>query len=118
MDFNYEVIAKMAADISKHMLKLHNQLDKVIEKQNELPDSDKQKQVAIELINNSHWEEAAKLCAEQAKESSKGIKLEAEERKIRLELETLRKQLTDVSNGETPAPSAEDAPSETTGDSE
>ena len=118
MDFNYEVIAKMAADISKQMLKLHNQLDKVIDKQNELPDSDKQKQVAIELINNLHWEEASKLCAEQAKELAKGTKLEAEERKIRLELETLRKQLTDVSNGETPAPSAEDTTSQTTGDSE
>ena len=118
MDFNYEVIAKMAADISKQMLKLHNQLDKVIDKQNELPDSDKQKQVAIELINNLHWEEASKLCAEQAKELAKGAKLEAEESKIRLELETLRKQLTAVSNGETPAPSTEDTPPETTGDSE
>lgn len=118
MDFNYEVIAKMAGDISKQMLKLHNQLDKVIEKQNELPDPDKQKHAAIELINNLHWEEASKLCAEQAKESAKATKLEAEERKIRLDLEALRKQLTAVSNGETPAPSAEDTPPQTTGDSE
>lgn len=118
MDFNYEVIAKMAADISKQMLKLNNQLDKVIDKQSDLPDPDKQKDAAIELINNLQWEEASKLCAEQAKESAKLTKLDAEEKQIRVQLETLRKQLSGVSNGETPAPSASNTDSDTTHDSE
>ena len=99
MDFNYEVIAKMAADISKQMLKLNNQLDKIIDKQNELSDPDEQKSAAVELINTDQWEEAAKLCAEQAKEAAKRIKLTEEETDIRTELESLREQLVGVSNG-------------------
>ena len=52
MEFNYEVIAKMAADISKQMLRFNLQLDRVIDKQNELTDPEEQKAVAIELIKN------------------------------------------------------------------
>jgi hypothetical protein len=100
MDFNYEVIAKMAADISKQMLKLNNQLDKVIDKQNELTDPDEQKETAIELINELKWDEASKLCAEQAKEEAKRTKLDEEEGQIRVELESLREQLVGVSNGD------------------
>jgi len=100
MDFNYEVIAKMAADISKQMLKLNNQLDKLIDKQNELADPEEQKGAAIELINNSQWEEASRLCAEQAKEDAKRIKLDEEETQIRTALESLREQLVGVSTGE------------------
>lgn len=100
MDFNYEVIAKMAADISKQMLKLNNQLDKLIDKQNELSDPEEQKTAAIELINSSQWDEAARLCAEQAKEDAKRIKLDEEEAQIRTELESLREQLVGVSTGD------------------
>lgn len=100
MDFNYEVIAKMAADLSKQMLKLNNQLDKVIDKQNELADPEEQKQSAIELIEASNWEDAAKLCAEQAKETIKREKLDEEESQIRKDLEALREQLVAASNGE------------------
>lgn len=118
MDFNYEVIAKMATDISKQMLKLNNQLDKVIDKQDEMTDPDEQKEIAIELINKLMWEEASKLCAEQAKEVAKRTKLDAEENQLRTELEILREQLVGVSNGETIIPSAQDKDSDTTDGSE
>jgi predicted nuclease with TOPRIM domain len=111
MDFNYEVIAKMAADISKQMLKLNNQLDKVIDKQNELTDPDEQKDTAIALIQALKWDEASKLCAEQAKEEAKRTKLDEEETLIRTELESLREQLVSASNGETPSV-ATDTPNE------
>jgi hypothetical protein len=103
MDFNYEVIAKMAADISKQMLKLNNQLDKVIDKQNELTDPDEQKDTAIALIQALKWDEASKLCAEQAKEEAKRTKLDEEETQIRVDLESLREQLVSASNGDTKA---------------
>jgi predicted nuclease with TOPRIM domain len=115
MDFNYEVIAKMAADISKQMLKLNNQLDKIIDKQNELSDPDEQKTAAIELINASQWDEAAKLCAEQAKEDAKRIKLDEEETQVRAELENLREQLVAASNGDVSG--AENAAQNTADDS-
>jgi len=100
MEYNYEVIAKMAADISKQMLKLNNQLDKLIDKQNELTDPEEQQAVAIELINDLKWDEASKLCAEQAKEGAKRTKLDEEESTIRTELESLREQLVGVSAGD------------------
>lgn len=102
MDFNYEVIAQMAADLSKNMLKLNNQLDKIIDKQNELTDPEEQKEQAIELINSGQWDEAAKLCAEQSKEETKRTKLNDDEANIREELESLRTQLVDVSQGQIP----------------
>lgn len=100
MEFHYEVIAKMAADISKQMLRLNTQLDRVIDKQNELADPDEQKAVAIELINDLKWIEAAKLCADQAKEADKRTRLDREETQIRSELEALREQLVKTANGE------------------
>ncbi len=100
MKFDYEVIAKMAADISKQMLKLNNQLDKVIDKQNELADAQEQKAIAIKYIEENQWEEAAKVCSEQAKEDIKRIKLSEEEQAIRIELESLRENLVSASNGE------------------
>lgn len=108
MDFNYEVIATMAADLSKQMLKLNNQLDKIIDKQNELSDPDEQKTQAIALIEALQWEEASKLCAEQAKEEAKRTKLSEEETQVREQLESLREQLVVVSQGETPAPTDRD----------
>lgn len=98
MTYNYEVIATMAADIAKQMLKLNNQLDKVIEKQNELTDADEQKLAAIELIENAKWEEAAKLCSDQFKEEAKRAKLQDEEENIRAELESLREALAEAAN--------------------
>ena len=108
MEFHYEVIAKMAADISKQMLRLNTQLDRVIDKQNELSDPEEQKSAAIELINDLKWNEASKVCADQAKEEDKRVKLDEEETNIRSSLEALREQLVKVSNGETPEPSEED----------
>ncbi|MDA9366501.1 hypothetical protein N9R10_02535 [Pseudomonadales bacterium] len=99
MTYHYEVIAKMAADISKQMLKLNNQLDKVIDKQDELIDPESQKAVVIALVNDFKWDEAAKLCAEQAKEDDKRTRLAEEEKHLRRELEALREQLVEVSNG-------------------
>ena len=99
MTYHYEVIAKMAADISKQMLKLNNQLDKVIDKQDELIDPESQKAVVIALVNDFKWDEAAKLCAEQAKEDDKRTRLAEEEKHLRRELEALREQLVGVSNG-------------------
>jgi len=116
MEFNYEVIAKMAADISKQMLKLNNQLDKLIDKQNELSDPEEQKELAIELINDLKWEEASKLCAEQAKEEQKRSKLDEEEQLARTELETLREQLVGVSNGSITEPPATESPVESDDD--
>jgi len=109
MTYNYEVIAKMAADISKQMLKLNNQLDKIIDKQNELTDPEAQQALAIELINELKWDDAAKLCAEQGKEQGKRAKLTEEETLVRTELESLREELVGVSAGditESAAPSA------------
>jgi hypothetical protein len=103
MDFNYEVIATMAADLSKQMLKLNNQLDKIIDKQNDLADPDEQKEKAVSLIQESQWEEAAKLCAEQAKEEAKRQKLDEEETSIREQLEILRSDLVEVSQGKVAA---------------
>ena len=100
MTYQYEVIAKMAAEISKQMLKLNNQLDKVIDKQDELIDPESQKAVVIALVNDLKWDEAAKLCAEQAKEDDKRTRLAEEEKHLRSELEALREQLVKVSNGE------------------
>ena len=99
MNMNYEVIATMAADLSKQMLKLNNQLDKIIDKQNELRDPDEQQAAAVALIEAQQWEEAAKLCAEQAKEAAKRTKLEDDERSIREQLETLRVQLAEAAEG-------------------
>lgn len=103
MDFNYEVIATMAADLSKQMLKLNNQLDKIIDKQNELKDPQEQQAAAVALIEAQHWDDAAKLCAEQAKEAGKRTKLEEDERSIRDELEALRSQLAAAAEGHTEA---------------
>jgi hypothetical protein len=100
MTYNYEVIAKMAADISKQMLKLNNQLDKIIDKQNELTDPEAQQALAIELIEALQWDDAAKLCAEQGKEQGKRAKLAEEETQVRTELESLREQLVGVSAGD------------------
>jgi hypothetical protein len=104
MTYHYEVIAKMAAEISKQMLKLNNQLDKVIDKQNELTDPEAQKDQAIALIEALEWEEAAKLCTEQAKEVDKRGRLDEEEVRLRAELEALREQLFGVANGDIQAP--------------
>jgi hypothetical protein len=105
MTYHYEVIAKMAAEISKQMLKLNNQLDKVIDKQNELTDPQAQKDQAIALIEALQWEEAAKLCTEQAREVDKRTRLDEEEVRLRAELEALREHLAGVANGDTQAPS-------------
>ncbi|MFT4721443.1 MAG: hypothetical protein ACI9SB_002620 [Candidatus Azotimanducaceae bacterium] len=105
MTYHYEVIAKMAAEISKQMLKLNNQLDKVIDKQNELTDPAAQKDQAIALIEALEWDEAAKLCTEQAKEVDKRGRLDEEEERLRTELEALREQLFGVANGDIQAPS-------------
>lgn len=101
MNMNYEVIATMAADLSKQMLKLNNQLDKIIDKQNELRDPDEQQAAAIALIEAQQWEDAAKLCAEQAKEAAKRSKLDDDERSLREQLETLRVQLAEAAEGNT-----------------
>jgi hypothetical protein len=108
MEFHYEVIAKMAADISRQMLRLNTQLDRVIDKQNELADPEKQKSIAIDLINDLKWNDASKICADQAKEEDKRTKLDEEETHIRSSLEALREQLVKVSNGETPEPSTQE----------
>jgi hypothetical protein len=102
MEFHYEVIAKMAADISKQMLRLNTQLDK----QDELAAPDAQQAAAIALINELKWDDAAKLCAEQAKEAEKRIKLDSEEVQVRAELEALRERLVRVSNGDVETPEA------------
>jgi hypothetical protein len=102
MEFHYEVIAKMAADISRQMLRLNTQLDRVIDRINDLTDPEEQKSLAIDLINDLKWNEASRICADQAKEEDKGIKLNEEESRIRSSLEALREQLVKVSNGETP----------------
>jgi hypothetical protein len=99
MTYNYEVIAKMAADISKQMLKLNNQLDKIIDKQNELTEADVQQALAIELITALKWDEAAKLCTEQGKEEGKRVRLAEDETLVRNELEALRDALVGVSTG-------------------
>lgn len=100
MTYHYEVIAKMAADFSKQLLKLNHQLDKVIDKQDELIDPQAQKVVVIDLVNSLKWEAAAKLCAEQAKEESKRSHLADDEQHLRRELEALREQLVRVAGGE------------------
>jgi hypothetical protein len=82
------------------MLKLNTQLDKVIDRQNELADPEEQKSIAIELINDLKWKEASKLCAEQTKETEKQTRLDEEETHIRSELETLRGQLVKAADGE------------------
>ncbi|MEJ6592851.1 MAG: hypothetical protein QNL99_12790 [SAR86 cluster bacterium] len=97
----------MAADISKQMLRLNNQLDKVIDKQDELIDPESQKTVVIALVNDLRWDEAAKLCAEQAKEDDKRTRLAEEEKHLRSELEALREQLVKVSNGEVVEPATD-----------
>lgn len=99
MEFHYEVIAKMAADISKQMLRLNTQLDKIIDKQDELAAPDAQQAAAIALINELKWDDAARLCTEQAREAEKRIKLDSEEVQVRAALEALREQLVQVSNG-------------------
>ena len=99
MTYNYEVIAKMAGNISKQMLKLNNQLDKIIDKQNELTEPDVQQALAIELITALKWDEAAKLCSEQGKEEAKRTRLAEDEALVREELETLRDELVGVSTG-------------------
>lgn len=111
MEFHYEVIAKMAADIAKQMLRLNIQLDRVIDRQNELADPKEQQSVAIALINDLKWDEASKLCAEQAREEDKRIKLDGVETQLRSELEALREQLVRVSKGEEVAepPAADEA---------
>lgn len=101
MDFNYEVIATMAADLSKQMMKLNNQLDKIIDKQNELRDPQEQQEAAVALIEAQNWEEAAKLCAEQAKEAAKRTKLEEDEQQTRAQLESLRAELAAAAEGQT-----------------
>jgi hypothetical protein len=106
MEFHYEVIAKMAADISKQMLRLNTQLDKIIDKQDELAAPDAQQAAAIALINELKWDDAAKLCVEQAKEAEKRIKLDSEEVQVRAELEALRERLVRVSNGDVETPEA------------
>ncbi|MFT4632495.1 MAG: hypothetical protein ACI8PP_001770 [Candidatus Pseudothioglobus sp.] len=107
MTYHYEVIAKMAAEISKQMLKLNNQLDKVIDKQNELTDPQAQKDQAIALIEALQWEEAAKLCTEQAREADKRTRLDEEEVRLRTALEVLREQLSGVANGDIQAAAAD-----------
>jgi hypothetical protein len=99
MTYNYEVIAKMAADISKQMIKLNNQLDKIIDKQNELTEQGVQQALAIELITALKWDQAAKICSEQGKEEGKRIRLAEDEALVRNELEALRDQLVGVSTG-------------------
>ena len=99
MDFNYEVIATMAADLSKQMLKLNNQLDKIIDKQNELRDPEEQQAAAVALIEEQKWDDAARLCAEQAKEATKRTKLEDDEHDIRDQLESLRSKLASAAEG-------------------
>jgi len=104
MTYHYEVIAKMAGEISKQMLKLNNQLDKVIDKQNELTDPQAEKEQAIALIEALKWEEAAKLCTDQAREADKRARFDEEEVRLRAELEKLREQLSGVANGDIKAP--------------
>ena len=106
MEFHYEVIAKMAADISKQMLRLNTQLDKIIDKQDELAAPDAQQAAAIALINELKWDDAARLCAEQAREAEKRVKLDSEEVQVRAALEALREQLVQVSNGNVEAGAA------------
>ena len=114
MKYDYEVIAKMAADLSRQMLKLNNQLDKVIDKQDELSDPTEKKDLAIALIEDLKWDEAARLCTEQAREADKRRRLDEEEVRVRAELETLREQLSAAANGDIqpPPPEQEEAPSE------
>lgn len=107
MEFNYEVIAKMAADISRQMLRLNTQLDRVIDRQNELADPEEQKSIAIDLINDLKWSEASKICIDQHKEEEKRLKLNEDETQLRLSLEALREQLVETSNGEIPEPTEE-----------
>lgn len=111
MKYDYEVIAKMAADLSRQMQKLNNQLDKIIEKQEDLNDPQAKKELAIALIQDLKWEDAAKLCTEQAREADKRTRLEEEENRVRGELEALREQLSAAANGDVPAPE-EPAPSD------
>jgi len=103
MKYDYEVIARMAADLSKQMQKLNNQLDKVIDKREELSDPQEKKDEAIALVEALKWEEAAQLCAEQAKEGDKRTRLEEEEGRLRSALEALREDLAAVAQGEPPA---------------
>lgn len=100
MNYDYEVIAKMAADLSRQMQKLNNQLDRVIDKREELNDPQEQKGLAIALIEDLKWEEAARLCAEQAREQDKRTRLGDEESRIRGELEALRERLAAAANGD------------------
>lgn len=102
---NYEGIALMAADLSKQMIKLNNQLDKLIDKQNLLNDPAERKQEALALLEQEQWEAVAQLCAEQAKEEQKREKLAEEEQAIRDALEQLRQQLLATAEGNLPAAS-------------
>jgi hypothetical protein len=111
MKYDYEVIAKMAAELSRQMQKLNNQLDRIIEKQEDLNDPQEKKDLAISLIQDLKWEEAARLCTEQARESDKRTRLEEEENRIRAELEALREQLSAAANGDIQA-----VPEQATGD--
>lgn len=112
MKFDYEVIAKVAADLSRQMQKLNNQLDKIIDKRGELNDPQEKKDEAIALIQDLKWEEAARLCTEQTREADKRTRLDAEEERVRAELEALREQLAAAANGDVPAPPEEPASDE------
>ena len=109
MKYDYEVIARMAADLSKQMQKLNNQLDKVIDKREELSDPQEKKDQAIALVEALKWEEAAQLCSEQAKEGDKRARLEEEEGRLRSELEALRESLAAAAQGDIPATPEEPA---------